>query len=631
MAFVALVTLVSALFGAQDCPVHAQPLRQVDRVDGAAGCAWISGDLRAALGIEGSGELLLVSSGESNAVFAVTDSLTATRVDRFGTLQWPVAMASDDEALLIVERGAGRVAIFHGDTHFTLGGGVLRTPCAVAVDGTLVAVADDGLGEVLVFDLAAPNNAIIARHQGTRPSGVAFDGFGHLWWSDAEKHQLHCVEDHGRGASKAFGERGSFPGQFTEPRALAARDGCLFVADHLNHRIAIVHAANGAFMGYWGMHAVVPRQGDGRIHYPDAIALNADGRIAAITEGFEDRVQLFATGGAASVDDGLGSGKGAVSSHFGSEVACAGGLLAMHEPETGAVILFDAINVPPYNVATVGASGASPGRYPSISALGVFPDGKRFVIADASRNVFDVWACEIDRTQPLIWNAFGARLVKSLDLTKLRNADGSKPERTPRIVDIEFQQETIYALDSANRSIVQLSWSFAALPEVKLPEEIREPVEFCLIYGLIVVADPASQCLWSREGEKPDEWREIRTLLLPDGPMPFIRPMGVASTAAHALVVSDAGRDSVYLCTPSSEKTVSAQVARALSTRGELDEEFWMPLGVAPLGDGFTAVDRGNHRFQLFDANGQWTLTTSLSRFYTRKRTPATDSTGNES
>ncbi len=630
MALVSILSLVSAFLGAQDCPAHAQPLRQLDRIDGAVGTTWISADLRSALGIEGSGEVLLVSSGETNTVQWIDDKNVAQKIERLANLQWPIAMASDEEALLVAERGAGRISIYHGSTQFTLGEGVLRTPSAVAASGTLVAVADDGLGEVLIFDLAAPNNAIVARHSGTRPAGVAFDELGNLWWSDAAQHRLHCVADLGRGATKHFGERGSFPGQYTEPRALFARGGCVFVADHLNHRIAIVDAKSGAFIGYWGMHAVVPRQGDGRIHYPDSIALNHDGSIAAIAEGFEDRVQLFTTGGDAWVDDGLGSGKGAVSSHFGSESACGGDLLALHEPETGAVILFDTASVPPYNVATVGASGASPGRYPSVSALGVMPGMSNFVIADESRGLLDIWSCAIDRTKPLFWDAFGARLMRSLDLTKFRYDDGSKPARVPRIVDIHIDSAWIYALDAANLEILVFTNTLAYSLRIPLPKDAREAVEFCRIGEEFVIVDPASACLWvggdSRDG---DQWRKVTALHSDDGEIPFVRPMGVCATASGALVVSDSARDQAFLCAPSS--ATSTTIARVIGERGELDEQFWLPLSCAPLGDGFMVVDRGNHRFELFNAQGEWTLTTSLGRFYTRKRTPATDTTGNES
>ncbi len=630
MAIIALIPICSALLAAQDCPLHAQPLRQLERLDGACATAWIPDALRRALGIALDGEVLLVASGESNAVFAWSQGNAATRVESIGALKWPVAMASDEEALLIAERGAGSIAIFHGEARLTLGEGVLRTPCAIAVDGTLVAVADDGLGAVVVFDLSAKDNAVIARHEGTRPSGVAFDGLGNLWWSDAAQHTLHQVADHGRAASRQIGERGSFPDQYTEPRALAARGECLFVADHLNHRIAILSARSGAFLGYWGMHAVVPRQGDGRIHYPDSISLNGSGTVAAIAEGFEDRVQLFTTGGAAPVDDGLGSGKGAVSSHFGSEVAGAGGLLAMHEPETGAIILFDANNSPPYNIATVGASGASPGRYPSVSALAVTTDGSRFVVADESRSVLDIWSCAIDRTKPLFWDAFGAKLVRSLDLTQVREAvDGVALSRTPRIVDLECGVNVIFALDAVNRAVLVFDLDFRLLQICPLPHEARDVVEFCHVGDGLVVADPGLGCLWIRESNT--DWRQVTALKGSSTAVALVRPMGVGSTTARELVVSDAARDCLYVCAPSTSVRVCTDFERTIGTRGELDEEFWLPLSIAPLGDGFTVVDRGNHRFQIFDRDGRWSLTTSLSRFYTRKRTPATDTTGNES
>ena len=46
------------------------------------------------------------------------------------------------------------------------------------------------------------------------------------------------------------------------PRGLAVQGDCLYVTDELNHRITI-HGFDGAFRSFWGMHAVVPREGAG--------------------------------------------------------------------------------------------------------------------------------------------------------------------------------------------------------------------------------------------------------------------------------------------------------------------------------------------------------------------------------
>ena len=60
-------------------------------------------------------------------------------------------------------------------------------------------------------------------------------------------------------------------------RGVDVVDDVIRVTDRLNHRVQ-AFTPDGEFLHAWGMHALKPREGDGRIHYPTAIAISPDGR-----------------------------------------------------------------------------------------------------------------------------------------------------------------------------------------------------------------------------------------------------------------------------------------------------------------------------------------------------------------
>jgi len=537
-------------------------------------------------------------------------------------LRSPCAITADDEALLVVERAPPRIRIVHGGVTRYIGDAVLREPVAVAAHGTKVAVADAALRQVLVFDLAAQANAVVARADGVAPAGVAFDDAGRLWWTDAAAHRVHRWTIDGPGPGQAFGERGAFPDQFTEPTGIACRDGCVYVCDHLNHRIAVLDQATGRMAGWWGMHAVIPRQGKGRIHYPDAIAFTPDGSHALVCEGFEDRVQLLAPGGPAPIDDGLSVPRDAVSSHFGPDASALGPIMAMTEPETGSVMIFNLLGSTPApgHIATFGGSAALPGRYGAIASVCVLP-GERIAVVDRSNARLDVVSASPDRSKPVAFDPFLPRLVRSTDLVAMVGSVGGK---VPVIVDLAWDGSELLALDGANRCVWRFDRNGAPVrytsgepKRTDLPEGAREPVQLAGSRGELVVADRAGGAIWCCRED--GTWSRMAELGHGDATVRLVHPFGVAITDDGVLAVTDESTDGVHLARwgPGSGTTlVSSTVAR-----GILDHEFWLPQGVTAMRDGVLVVDRGNHRFQAFGPDGTWRFTGSLGKFYTRKRT----------
>ncbi|MBM4109894.1 MAG: hypothetical protein FJ254_00865 [Phycisphaerae bacterium] len=604
-----------------DCPQHAQPVAQIEDLRGACSVAFVTSTLAQSLGLPEGAQGMIVLECERGVLRAVGESGVGAELPMTPPLRAPVAVAADDEALLVVEQAPPRLRIVHGAVTTYLGDAVLRKPVAVAAHGTLIAVADASLRQVVVFDLAATANAVVARADGVMPAGVAFDAAGRLWWTDSAAHRVHrwVITDPGPG--EAFGERGAFPGQFTEPTGIVCRDGCVYICDHLNHRIAVLDESTGRMAGWWGMHAVIPRQGKGRIHYPDALAFTPDGTRAFVCEGFEDRVQVLSPGGPAPINDGLSIPREGVSSHFGPDASALGPIMAMIEPETGSVMIFNLMGstLAPAHIATFGGSGALPGRYPSISSVCALP-GERVAVVDRSNARLDVISASPDRSKPVAFDQFLPRLVASTDLVAMARPIGGKH---PLIVDLAWDGAELLALDPANRCVWRFDrqgapdrYSTGEPKRTDLPEGMREPVQLAASHGELVVADRAGGALWI--GQLDGSWSRITELGRDDTSVKLVRPFGVAIAEDGSLAVTEESTDGLHIVAWGPEH--STELVSSTQARGILDHQFWLPQGVTAFRDGVLVVDRGNHRFQAFGTDGAWRFTGSLGKFYTRKR-----------
>lgn len=155
------------------------------------------------------------------------------------------------------------------------------------------------------------------------PEAAAIAPDGSLWIADTGHARVVRVAPDGSAA--AFGERGFFPGQFVAPSGVAFDAGGPLVTDRLNHRVTRL-AWDGSLRDVFGLHAFQPRQGEGRVHYPQAVAVDAGSGRVAVAEPFERRVQLFRP--ATDVERARPMppmpSKEGVSSHFGRTCRWAG-------------------------------------------------------------------------------------------------------------------------------------------------------------------------------------------------------------------------------------------------------------------------------------------------------------------
>lgn len=125
-----------------------------------------------------------------------------------------------------------------------------------------------------------------------RPTGIAYHRKDKLLYVvDTLAHQVVVLELDGRERFR-FGERGTGPGQFNFPTAVAVSDcGMVVVTDALNGRIQIF-ASDGSF------ELEVGRPGDtsGTFAKPKGVALDSDCNIY-VCDALFDAVQVFDRGG----------------------------------------------------------------------------------------------------------------------------------------------------------------------------------------------------------------------------------------------------------------------------------------------------------------------------------------------
>ena len=611
--------LLSIVFAAGvDCPLGAEYAFTVDELRGAC-----------ALGADGAGFLVCTPESQSPAgqltkvEQSTTSGESSTQTQR--AYEGPLACAVDvdvaTDGSIAVADAIGVVQVARGGVWSAYGSGILEQPSGVAWRGSELAVSDRRLRAVIVFGADGAQRQRIGTGQLRDPRGLACTIDGSIYVADRLADCLWYFASQPDGAlperGVRIGEMGVNPGQFSAPSDIAIRENggerCLFVADELNHRVQLLDG-RGGFLGFFGMHALIPRLGEGRIHYPRSVALGADGVLLAVAEAFEDRVQFFRLTSVPTPPSGTKSVE-LISSHFGSDIACADDLLAVVDVESEAVAVLDARTTPPIHMSIMGGGGASPFRFQEVSALAIEPGATRVWIADRGHDRVDVYDIAWNRSKDPVVDMFMPRLARSMELTRLMQQVPVPPVgvawRVPDITDIAFDPQTrnqVLLLDSANLAIWTTDLRFTGGNAEFLPKFARAPEEMALAAdGRIAVVDPVAQRVFLRA--KSGEWTTIDRL----GGIMFVRPCGVAFASNGELVVTDSARDACIV-------QVGLGGARVVGERGVLDEQFWDPQAIAASSNGLLVIDRGNHRFQRFGEGFVWNLTGSLGRYHDRKR-----------
>ncbi|MFO0829745.1 MAG: NHL repeat-containing protein [Phycisphaerales bacterium] len=628
-AFACILALEQAKVAEPACAVYGKFARQLDGLERPMSVA-VARDGRVAV-VEADARRVRVFDARGEETLRIGDgahelpwSLIAADApaDPGAT---PRAVAFDAADRLTIA-APGRIATFakDGDPWRWWSGLATLDPVAIAWRGDELLVADRTLG-VVAFSADGVERG---RFRGPlrRPAGIAVAPSGDAFVSDEDLHAVVRFAPDGTVTTR-FGERGAFPGLLDAPAGLAIGGDCVYVADELNHRIELF-SFDGQPRGQWGMHAVVPREGQGKIHYPIAVAIAPDATSAIVAEPFERRVQWFAPSDSSTPPSTMPALSG-VESHFGPGVAADADLLLLHEPETASAFVFDLRGATPVHVSTFGGAGESIDRFNRIVGLGVDAASQRVVVLDAGARRIAAYALARDRAESLKLDPLMARLARAWSFdawsdavrAAARGVDaGAERVACEPAAIVKAPSATTgkapngaqsgwWIYDARGGLVVRTDATLAPLEVIATG--VRGGTGLALTGDgfAIAVPDAREVVLLDATGAVRERWRG-------PGDAPFVRPTSVAACASGDLAVTDSGADRVVL-----RGARQATAPRVVGERGISDKEFWLPEGVAALDGGrFVVVDRGNHRAQIFTDGGAWVMTFGLGRAYTTPR-----------
>ena len=499
-----------------------------------------------------------------------------------------VALEPHPDGVLVVERSPHRVRVigWDGTEHLRLGG------------------KGSGEGEFLF------------------PADAAIDSTGGLYVVDRDNHRVQRFAPDGSFVD-AWGGRGAFPGLISAPSAIDIEGDRIYVAEELNHRVSVFNPG-GRFLYQWGMHPLVPRRGEGAIHYPMSIDVTSDGGRALVAEPFERRLQTFEPypGGIEEARTQPLPSKESILSHFGPFLAADGDLLAMWEPESGAVTVFDVSGDTGINITVFTNHGSGWDDLGRLGALHLDADAQEFIVSDVVNDRLQVWRLERDREGMIKYDPFMARLSTAVDLTRAqRRLEALAPDRswkTPRIEAFarsEREGAPLLAADTANHVILALD---DRLDPIGVGVDCQDPVALVREGASILLVEADGTCVpLASDGTRAG----------PTKALTGDHPIGGA--ALHEGVLYHSARESDRI--QSSMLALPGATGPAWGRTGDADGLFYAPSGVAVIADGrIVVVDQGNHRAQIFSPQGDWLSTFSLSSGYTTPRRRSSEDASSE-
>lgn len=187
---------------------------------------------------------------------------------------------------------------------------------------------------------------------------------------------------------REFGSRGQGPGQFSYPTDLDIHEDRVYVTDRGNHRVQVFDL-EGDYLYEWGIHSVEPGDGEGKLHYPESLAISADGTVAVVHEPLLGRLQAFGLTDEPAekfmTDPVTLTGLGG---HMGPRFSVHGSKVAIFDPEAQRVQLYDTqIASVPIKVTEFGGAGTGPGQFMDLVDLTFDERGDLWVLDRGTRSV----------------------------------------------------------------------------------------------------------------------------------------------------------------------------------------------------------------------------------------------------
>ena len=493
---------------------------------------------------------------------------------------------------------------------------LFHQPGAIDVSAESLAIVEPLLHEVLILDHPRHEGAgtefrlrarVGARGSGDGqllfPSDVAIAGDERVYVCDRGNHRIQVFSPAGEHLS-SWGDWGWAPGFFADPSGIDIAGGRVYVTDSSNHRVQVFDL-EGEWLYEWGLHALVPREGEGKLHYPGGLAVTKAGDLAAVAEAMDDRVQLFDMGQAPTRFSRLDRSWQdlTASPHLGETIAVGGGLLFLGEPEGNRVKPYEWSRYGPRQVSELGGRGRAHGRLLGLTGMAYSPSSRSLLTLDPGNNRVQLYRLgQVDPEVPAFSLTLG-RFVKGLQLPEgvEGGALAMRPDGSFDLIDRSARELRRY----------DTSWQ---LTETFGGFELVNPIdiEWDPTGQRLLVTDANAQAgydePWGRVLSFPDGAREP-TILVEGLPS----PSGIGVSSDGGFYVSDLLEHRIDRFDPS-----GAHI-QAWGSKGLGKDELFQPRDVEVDEDGrVLVVDHGNHRLMIFDAEGEF-LEVFGPRLYTRK------------
>lgn len=595
----------------------------------------------------GNGRFVVVDACGLVHALSAADGQVQWSVDRGagGPFVRPASVASyGDGAVLVADPARGVIAVLSSVDGADLGAwpaeGELRRAWESAriVPGAIAsAPGPSDVPRVAVADANAPGRVMICDGGSARTmpvpfvaAGAAIAGDGSVMLSDRDGHRVMRIgpdlpsQAQEQPTSAIWGGRGPYPGLLNSPRGLCAAGPWILVADEHNHRVVRCDASGAGKLAY-GQHAVRPRAGGGKVHYPVAVAHDAESGLALICEPFERRVQAYRANldpEPADVRVVLPSLEG-VQSHFGPGADADGQRLVMQDPESASVVVFDLSLDAPAHVSTLGMAGTKPHEFVRIGSLAVSGGGALVCVADEGARRLALWSLG-PRESELRFNPFAGRLVatrsyESLGLSAQEGIADAIAAEGGFLLLVGVGPQGTSSPRAVHVSHLLESHQQRALPSPGdgrwMPRAIAWDARTARAAWIAVRADaPAGAPMrWVLVGDKVQELDAqdpVDLCIAPGGRALVVDRLG---DRVIDVAIRDDGARGI-------DGGVPPASAPPWGGRGAADGRFWLPVGILRHGDTVYVIDGGNHRGQAFRADGAWRSTFGLGRSYTRPR-----------
>jgi sugar lactone lactonase YvrE len=428
------------------------------------------------------------------------------------------------------------------------------------------------------------------------PVDVAVDGAGRVWIVDAGTPKVACFAADGQLLLEIAGH-GPHEGLFARPSSIEIALGHAWISDRDNHRVQCFTTA-GELVHAHGVHALLPHEGKGRLHYPSGLAIAPDGSRAALVEPAEDRVQFF--GGSHDEPDPLLNLERDTAAHVEGGIAAGRQTLVALEPSGPDARLYDLRDKEPIEITRFLVRGAKHGGALSPVAVALAPDARLAYVADPLLSRVTAMLVERDLAAPLKQDPFLPRLARLVDLAALQTAAGMPA--APRPQAIAWSDGEVWVADRR----LGIAWVLDAKLELLRqwrPQGPRwiDPTAIAVAGDRVWVVDRKSRAVRVHSKQDGAVLHELVAAPGAGAGSRLLAPHGLATRPDGGAWVADEATGRL------ARVDADLRVLEVLGGRGMGRVQFEKPQGLCASPDGdLWVVERGNHRVQRLDPSGAY-------------------------